>query len=71
MKVDHASTPWTTQVRAQAAIAVRIAAGSDRRVLGYYVRAALAHGLTTDEVCRASNLSPETVAALSDPAVAE
>ena len=59
---------WTSEIRRQATIAVHIAAADgDLRVLGYMVRAAIAHGLTTDDVCRAGNLSPEHVQQLSDP----
>jgi hypothetical protein len=64
-------TPWTDEVRRQAWIAVRIAATchDDERVLAYYLRSALAHGLSVDEVCYAGNLSPETVRRLTRPAV--
>ena len=64
--------PWTDEIRAQARIALRVAAtsGSDDRTLGYYVRAALAHGLRVTEVCRAAHLSRDRVLELSNPAVA-
>jgi hypothetical protein len=64
-------TPWTDEVRRQAWIAVRIAATghAHERVLAYYLRSALAHGLTVDEVCYAGNLSPNTVRLLTRPAV--
>lgn len=63
--------PWTDEVRAQARVALRVAAtsGSDDRTLGYYVRAALAHGLTVTEVCRAAHLARPRVMELSNPAV--
>lgn len=62
--------PWQTEVREQARVAVRIAATRQRastNVLGYYLRSALAHGLTLDEVCVAGNLSPASVRQLTDP----
>lgn len=63
---------WTDEVREQARVALFIATNRDRddRVLGYYVRSAIAHGMTIDEVCRAANLSASEVRELSDPAVA-
>lgn len=59
---------WTSEVRRQALVAVEIA--STRRdeaqhALGYYVRAALAHGLTVAEVCQAGDLDPAEVETLS------
>lgn len=61
-----------SEVRRQAEIGVRIASAHREdgdRVLGYYVRSALAHGLTYDEVCRAGGLYRDEVFALSDPEV--
>jgi hypothetical protein len=56
------------EVRRQARIALRLAATSDARTLGYYVRSALAHGLTVAEVCDAGRLNPAEVLRLTDPA---
>lgn len=68
-----AGNPWTCEVRRQAWIAVSIAASRrvvSRRVLAYYVRSALAHGLCVEEVCQAGNLSPDEVLEMSEPAAA-
>lgn len=61
---------WTAEVRRQAYVAVRVA--SIRQVagtntLGYYVRRAIANGLTPAEVCEAGNLDAASVKKLSDP----
>lgn len=63
--------PWTDEVRRQAFLAVRIAVmrGACDRTLGYFLRLALAHGLTVDEVL-AAGVAPEALTRLTDPAVA-
>ena len=70
---NSGGSPWTSEIRRQAWIAVRLAATSTPRcprTLAYYLRAAHAHGLTFDECCEAGNLSPVIVRRLLDPAVA-
>lgn len=64
--------PWTSEVRQQAYRAVRIAVmrGACDRTLGYFLRLALAHGLTVDEVL-AAGVAPDTLTRLTDPAVTE
>lgn len=73
LSMNHSvSDPWTDQVRAAAITAVRIAAEQHRagtHALGYYLRAAIAHGLSLDEVREASGLSRVQVLELTDPAV--
>jgi hypothetical protein len=67
------TTPWVDRTRREAWIAVEIAATkheASTRTLAYYLRCALAHGLTVDEVCRAGDLGRETVLRLTDPGVA-
>lgn len=61
---------WSAAKRREAYVAVEIAASKQlaaTRALGYFIRTAMAHGLTLDEVCRAGNLNPTTVRGLSDP----
>lgn len=68
--------PADTRIRDAALNAVAIAAqrhqaavaGADR-VLAYYLRGALAHGLTVDEVCATAQLDRAEVLRLTDPAV--
>lgn len=71
--MHHPGDPWTQEVRRAALIAVEIAAakraGCDR-ALRYFVRSALSHGLTVDEVARAGALPPADVVALADPMAA-
>lgn len=70
---SHRGDPWRDEVRRQAYVAVEIAATrrvAADRTLGYYLRAALAHGLTVAEVCEASRLDELTVMRLTDPAAA-
>lgn len=69
------SKPWTSEIRDAAREAVRIAADQHRaicagadRTLAYYLRSALAHGLTAAEVCQAGDLDPLVVRDLTDPA---
>jgi pyrroloquinoline quinone (PQQ) biosynthesis protein C len=66
----NTSIPWTDEVRRQAFRAVRIAVMRNAcdRTLGYFLRLALAHGLTVDEVL-AAGVAPETLTRLTDPAV--
>jgi hypothetical protein len=64
---------WTAAKRREAYVAVAIAATKQvaaTRTLGYMIRAAMAHGLSLEDVCRAGNLNPPTVRELSDPATA-
>lgn len=63
---------WTDEIRRQAWLAVEIAATRREeadRALGYYLRAALSHGLTVADVCIAGDLDEQTVMRLTDPAV--
>ncbi|MGZ4621490.1 MAG: hypothetical protein ACXVGF_04620 [Blastococcus sp.] len=72
MSMNHPPS-WTEQVRREARIAVEIAANRSaacERTLAYFLRCAIAHGLTVEECCKAGNLDRETVMRLTDPAVA-
>ena len=63
--------PWTDQVRAAAITAIRIAAEQHRvgtHALGYYLRTAMAHGISVEEACQASGLERAQVLELTDPA---
>lgn len=69
------ATTWTAEVRAAGLNGVRIAAAEHAaayraadRVLAYYLRSAVAHGLTIDEICQATDLDPLVVRDLTDPA---
>lgn len=69
------ATTWTAEVRAAALNGVRIAAGEHEkahcaadRVLAVYLRGAVAHGLTVEEICQATDLDPLVVRDLTDPA---
>ena len=73
MSIGTPRDAWTQEVRRAALVAVRIAAAKREagdRTLSYFLRSAMAHGLTLDDLCRAGNLSPEDVLRLTDPAVA-
>jgi hypothetical protein len=61
------------EIRAAALDGILIAADSYRaseRALGYYLRTAIAHGVTVDEACAVAQLDAGTVLRLTDPAVA-
>jgi len=65
--------PWTAAVRREAWIAVEIAATQREaadRTLAYYLRAAMAHGLTVEDCCRAGDLDRASVLRMTQPAVA-
>lgn len=71
--MTHSLDPWRAEVRHQARVAVQVAAArreASDRTLAYFLRKALAHGLTLDEVCDAGDLDRNTVLRLTDPAVA-
>src|SRR5690349_23790510 len=53
------SDPWKAEVRRQAFLAVRVASTrrvATDRVLAYYLRSAIAHGLTVEECCEAGRI---------------
>lgn len=71
--MQHQTDPWRAEVRRQAYVAVQVATTRHEaatHVLGYYLRRALAHGLTIEQVCEASDLDRARVLELTDPAVA-
>lgn len=66
---------WTREVRDAARESVTIAADQHRavvrgadRTLAYYLRTALAHGLTVSEIVDAGDLDAKTVLRVLDPA---
>jgi hypothetical protein len=75
MILHDTSDTWRQEVRQQAYNALRVATLRENdvtppHVLAYYLRSALAHGLTLLEVCAASGLCSSAVLELTDPAVA-
>lgn len=72
------SKPWTHEIRDAARASVIIAADQHRaivrgadRTLAYYLRIAVAHGLTVSEIVDAGDLDAKTVTRLLDPAVCD
>jgi hypothetical protein len=64
---------WSDEVRRAALIAVEIAGNKHRaaeRALRYFLKSAIAHGLTLAEVAEFARLTTDEVVALTDPAVA-
>ena len=68
--MTHPRDPWREEVRNQARVAVEVAVLQHQaatRTLAYYLRRALAHGLTIDEVCTAGRLDHDAVLRFTDP----
>ena len=73
MSLPRQVNPWSQEVRRQAYVAVQIAAAKRtacERTFRYFLCSARAHGLTAQELSRASGLGYDEVLRLTDPAAA-
>lgn len=73
MRVRQDPDPWSQEVRRAAYVAVELAATkrkASERTFIYFLRTALAHGLTLAELCDASGLDAAELLRLTEPAAA-